>query len=51
MKSVLHSCKKSRHFLTRMVAVVGAIGYNHVFGAIDLFMFSRKGFYYGCAVA
>jgi len=28
MKSVLHSCQKWQHFLTRMVAVVGAIGYN-----------------------
>ena len=44
MKSALNSFKQ-------LVAVAGAIGYNHVFGAIDLFMFSRKGFYYGCAVA
>ena len=44
MKSALTACQQ-------LVAGVGAIGYNQVFDAIDLFMFSRKGFYYGCAVA
>jgi len=37
MKSVLHSYEQ-------LVAAVGAIGYNQVFGAIDLCMFSRKDF-------
>ena len=45
MKSALTSCQQ-------LVAADGPIGYNHiVFGAINLYLFSRKGLCYGFHVA